>query len=225
VKTKATTATNNGTANRITSKVENLVIPAPNIQHAVVRLVGTAPLVINKFSHKSREKMMATQQAGSTARGKKAREARDFDADFLGAQHISEDGWLGVAAPAFRNAMISACRLVGFQMTKAKLSVFVDADGIDADDGTPLVRIDGPPPEKHTATVRNQTGVCDVRVRPMWRKWAVDLRVTWDADQFTLTDIVNLLDRAGQQVGVGEGRADSKSSAGVGWGMFRVERG
>ncbi len=219
------TTSKNGSVNRIAGKVESLVIPAPNIQHAVIRLVGFSPLVINKFSKRSEDKMKATQMAGSTARGKKVRESRDFEADFRGAQHVSEEGWNGIHASAFRNAMISACRLVGFAMTKAKLSVFVDADGIDAEDGVPLVRIDAPPPEMHTGTVRNATGVCDIRARPMWRKWAVDLRVTWDADQFTLADVVNLLDRAGQQVGVGEGRPDSKSSAGVGWGMFRVERG
>ena len=43
-----------------------------------------------------------------------------------------------------------------------------------------------------------------------------------DADQFSLTDITNLLSRVGAQVGIGEGRPDSKSSAGMGWGMFRL---
>lgn len=207
------------------AKVEQpITISEPNLQTAVIRVMGQSPLVQNKFSAKAKQKMMATQAAGSTAKSKKAKEARDFDADFKAAQHISEDGWIGLPAPAFRAALISACRLVGFQMTKAKLSVFVLADGLDADDGTPLVKLDAGEPEIHEAMVRNATGVADIRVRPMWREWAADVRVRWDADQFTLQDVVNLMDRAGQQVGIGEGRPDSKSSTGMGWGTFRVAR-
>ena len=200
-------------------------IKAPNILTAVIRIIGTAPLVQNKFSAKARAKMMETQAAGSTAKSKKTRVARDFDADFQAAMHISEDGWVGLPAPAFRAAMISACRLVGFQMTKAKLSVFVKADGLDADDGTPLIRLIAGEPERHDGMVRNATGVADIRVRPMWREWSADVPVQFDGDQFTMDDVVNLLDRAGQQVGIGEGRPDSKSSCGMGWGTFEVQRG
>jgi hypothetical protein len=46
--------------------------------------------------------------------------------------------------------------------------------------------------------------------------------VVYDADQFTLEDVSNLLARAGMQVGIGEGRPDSKMSAGMGWGTFRI---
>jgi hypothetical protein len=34
---------------------------------------------------------------------------------------------------------------------------------------------------------------------------------------------VNLFNRVGQQVGVGEGRPDSRNSAGMGMGLFNVE--
>jgi len=70
--------------------------------------------------------------------------------------------------------------------------------------------------------VRNATGVADIRVRPMWREWGAHVRVKYDADQFTLTDVTNLMARVGMQVGIGEGRPDSKSSAGLGWGTFEL---
>lgn len=207
-----------------TQIAQALTIKEPNIQHAIIRIEGMSPLVQNKFSAKAKMKMMETMAAGSTARGKKVREARDYDEDFLQAQHISEDGWNGIPAPAFRSAMISACRLVGFQMTKAKLSIFVQHDGIDREDGTPLVKLIAGEPERHEALVRMQMTSTDIRIRPMWRKWGADVMVSWDADQFTLADVVNLMDRAGQQVGIGEGRPDSKTSTGMGWGQFRVVR-
>jgi hypothetical protein len=39
---------------------------------------------------------------------------------------------------------------------------------------------------------------------------------------FSLDDISNLLMRVGLQVGLGEGRPDSKKSAGMGWGTFEI---
>jgi hypothetical protein len=72
------------------------------------------------------------------------------------------------------------------------------------------------------SVVRNETGVPDVRWRPYWDEWEASVRVKYDADQFTATDVVNLMMRVGQQVGIGEGRPDSKDSAGQGWGTFEV---
>lgn len=205
--------------------IEPVAIKAPNIQTAEIDIEGVTPLVQNKFSAKAKAKMMDTMAAGTTAKSKKTRDARDYDDDFLQAQHISEEGWNGLPAPAFRSAMISACRLVGFQMTKAKLSLFVMHDGIDAEDGTPLVKLKAEAPERHEALVRMNFTSTDIRIRPMWRKWGATVRVQWDADQFTFADVVNLMDRAGLQVGIGEGRPDSKTSTGMGWGQFRVVRG
>jgi hypothetical protein len=41
-------------------------------------------------------------------------------------------------------------------------------------------------------------------------------------DQFTPEDVANLMARVGMQVGIGEGRPDSKNSAGMGWGLFKI---
>lgn len=199
-----------------------VVIEPPKFEIAKIKIVGVSPYVQNKFSRKAREKMEETQRAGEQARKRRKREAKDFEAVYREAMHISKQGWYGIPAPAFRNAMISACRIVGFKMTIAKLSVFVEADGIDADDGTPLVRIMGEP-RAHEAMVRNATGVADIRWRPMWEEWSAVVRARWDSAQFSASDVVNLLARAGMQVGVGEGRPDSKDSNGQGWGLFEVE--
>lgn len=201
---------------------EVVEIAPANLQEIVVEIEGTAPYVQAKFSQKAKTMMREKMMAGSTAKATKKREARNFDADFVGAQHISEEGWNGIPAPAFRCAMIDACRTVSVQMTRAKMSVFVIQDGIDADDGTPLVKILADAPEKHEAAVRNASGVADLRVRPMWRRWRAKVRLRFDADMMTASTVVNLLDRAGLQVGIGEGRPFSKESNGQGWGTFRV---
>lgn len=198
-----------------------VTISPPKIERLAIKIVGNAPYVQNKFSQKARDVIRATQERGS-AKGPSKREPKDFQAAYEQALHVSEEGWYGIPAASFRAAMISACRIVGFKMTLAKLSVFVFADGLDADEGTPLVRIYGEP-EINESMVRVGMGAADIRWRPMWRKWHAIVRVSYDADQFKTDDVVNLLMRAGMQVGIGEGRPDSKSSAGMGWGTFDVE--
>ena len=199
-----------------------LTIKAPNFQTITLDIEGTAPLLQNKFSKKAVETIMGKQQQGSTARTKKDRAARDYEQDFLEAQYLSEEGWNGIPASSFRSAAIRACKLVGYNMTDAKMSIFVQAEGYDPD-GTPLVRIIGGKPEMHTAYVRLQGTTTDIRVRPMFKKWGCKLHVTFDGDQFTAQDVVNLFNRAGLQVGVGEGRPFSKTSDGLGLGTFKVK--
>jgi hypothetical protein len=203
---------------------QTVQIAAPKLRTAEFKLIGVTPFVQLRFSQKSMNAMMDKMKAGSQSKGKKVREARDFNDDFIQAQHISTEGWNGVPAGAFRAGMISACRLVGFKMTLAKLSVFIEADGFDKVDGVPLVKIEGTP-EPNTMAVRNATGVADIRCRPMWKEWSIKLRVKYDEDQFSLQDVSNLLSRVGQQVGIGEGRNDSRMSAGLGWGCFKLDEG
>lgn len=197
----------------------SLAISPPRFETALFNIVGTSPYVQARFSEKAKNAMKAKMMAGSKAKKGIKREPRDFDDDYEGAKHLMTNGEYGIPASSFRSAAISACRVVGFKMTVAKLSVFVEADGFDRKDGTPLVRIFGEP-ERCEMMVRNATGVADIRIRPMWRKWSCDLRISYDLDQFNVDDVSNLLMRVGMQVGIGEGRPDSKSSNGLGFGLF-----
>jgi len=230
--TKIAKAESNGHVNRVSDALQEIVgeqsvrVTAPNFKTAEFTIVGTAPYVQLKFGEKARNQMRAKQAAGPTAKKGGKREAKNFEALFIAAQHISADGWNGIPASAFRHAMVEACTLVDFHKTKAKKAVFVDADGYDKDDAMPLVRIHGCAPRHVEHTMPNANGNADIRVRAMFDEgWTATLRVTFDADLFTLTDITNLLMRAGMQVGVGEGRPGSKNSIGMGWGTFVIQGG
>jgi hypothetical protein len=203
-------------------KEQQIVISAPEFNVVELIAVGTAPLVIERFSKKA--ELMAKMAEGQQAKSKKVRTARDYDRDAEEARYRHKDGWEGMNAAAFRAGMISACRLVGFKMTLAKLSVFIEADGFDDKDGLPIVRIFGDS-QTFTAHTRNATGVVDVRARPQYREWACKLRIKFDATQFSATDVINLMSRVGLQVGIGAGRPDSKASAGCGWGTFAIVGG
>lgn len=206
-----------------TKQTGPITITAPDIRTFQIPIKGVSPLIINKFSAKARAVMMATQEAGSVAKSKKTREPKDFDAIGQSARHVSAEGWDGIHAAAFRNAAISACRAAGFVMTKAKLAIFIEPDGFDADDKTPLVKITEGVPEIIVSPCRNQTGVIDLRPRPTYFPWAAVLTVSHDADILSQTDVANLIMRVGCQVGIGEGRPDSKQSAGQGNGLFRID--
>lgn len=204
---------------------EAINIKPANIKSAFVWIKGNAPLVVHKFSHKAKMQIMQKQSEGSTAKSKKVREAKDFDALFNDARHISFEGWDGIPASAFRCACIDACRLVGFKMTMARMSIFFDADGFDRDEGTGLVKIIGPAPRRLDSMVRIGSGLqktVDVAVRAQWLEWGAKLSFKYDADQFTASDVVNLINRAGMQCGVCEGRPNSSASNGMGWGTFEI---
>lgn len=218
----------NGQLHEQPTRGQQVLISPPRFQTLEVTIIGTAPYCQNRMSVKTRVMMEEKQKEGQQAKKKTAKTAKDFDALFREAQYQlppDEDGnTAGMPAASFRAAMISACRIVGFKMTHAKMAVFVEADGYDVHDGTPLIRLYSEnPPVMRTHTVRNATGVVDVRARPFWDEWKALVRIKFDADLFSASDVVNLLARAGIQVGIGEGRPDSKESAGMGWGVFRIQ--
>jgi len=172
---------------------------------------------------KVKAQMKEKMEIGKASGAKKNRDPKSTDDTFHEARYVSKAGWDGFHAGAIRNALISACRLVGFKMTLAKMSLFVVADGADKDEPQiPLIRIIGKP-VKQEDMARVETGQPYVTVRAAYHDWSAKLRIRWDADQFTATDVSNLLMRVGQQVGIGEGRPDSKNSAGMGWGTFDLQ--
>lgn len=205
------------------AKAETVSIKPPNFGIVAFQARGLSPLVIHRFSAKTKEQMKLKMETGKAAGSKKNREAKSTDALYEEARYRSAEGWDGFHAGAVRAALISACRLVGFRMTLAKLSVFVEADGVDAlEPQIPLIRIYGPP-VKQEDMARVETGQPYVTVRAAYHNWSATIRIRFDADQFTLYDISNLMARVGMQVGIGEGRPDSKNSAGMGWGLFTIE--
>lgn len=203
-----------------------VVVKAPNFQRAEFKIVGISPYVQNRFSAKAQQIMRDKQEMGSQqAKAKKGiRDPKDFRECFEAATHKMAGGGYGIPAGGWRNVLIEACRTVGYTMTQAKCSIFVEEDGLDEEDGTPLVLLHGERQySEMPVRLRDAKRTADIRPRPLWQSgWTTTLRVMWDADQFTLSDVANLIARAGVQVGIGEGRPLSPTSNGMGWGMFRL---
>lgn len=199
-----------------------VTIKPPRFGIALFHVRGLAPLVIHRFSAKVKQQMKDKMETGKPSASKRTREPQLTDDLYEAARYRHADGWDGFNASSIRKAMISACRLVSFKMTLAKLSIFVEADGQDASEPQiPLIRIQGDP-IKQEDMARVETGQPYITVRPAYHEWAADIRIRFDMDQFTHQDVANLMSRVGLQVGIGEGRPDSKNSAGMGWGLFEI---
>ncbi|HUP07687.1 MAG TPA: hypothetical protein VMU47_11080, partial [Caldimonas sp.] len=109
------------------AKIEAITITPPNFQTIKLAVKGSAPLLQLRFGAKA--ELLAKHQEGGPARSKRNRVAKDLPALFKNALHVSTEGWYGIPCAAFRNAAISACRVVGYKMTLAKMAIFVEADG------------------------------------------------------------------------------------------------
>lgn len=220
----------NGHVNRIAGvepAKREVVIAPPNYQTAVFTIRGTSPYVQEAFGDKQRKQIMATQAAGDAAKKKgKKREPRNFDADYKSAMHVSTDGWHGIPASAFRSAMIATIRTTtGITMAFMKQAAFVIADGYDAADSVPLVRITKGKPHRFDQPLKNSNGSVDIRVRPMFDPgWEAVVQVKFDADVLSLEDVASMLSKAGVSVGIGAGRWASKMCGGLGWGCFEITK-
>jgi hypothetical protein len=212
-------------AKKAKSDVTTVSITPANLKVVPLKIVGTAPYVQNKFSSKAKQEMMDKQSAGGTAKKGSKKAPKDFDqccedAKYATTGKNNPNGY--IPATAIKAAMVAACRLVDFQMTSAKQCVYVHADAYDKDELIPLINITKGKPRRFDQAVRIP-GTADIRSRPMWDAgWEATVRIEYDADRFTLNDVVNLLSRAGQQVGIGEGRQASRQCVGLGWGTFKV---
>lgn len=204
------------------SKATKIEITAPNFSIVPVRIEGSAPLLISKFSEKSKQQIADSQTNENKTRAKRA--PKDYKAEMNAARYLSAEGWDGLPCRAIRAAMIAACRTVSnLTMTAAKGAFFIVPQGRDHTEDAPLVKINGKVMHD-TRPARNSNGGTDMRNRPRYDNWWCEFEIQFDADMLSAQDIVNLLARAGMQVGLCELRPQSKMSTGGEYGLFLVKQ-
>lgn len=206
-----------------TPKQVKLVVSAPNFQTYTFSCKGLTPYMQNAWSAKAIKQMLDAMARGDGEGDVKVkRPPKDFAAAYKGAFHRSTDGWVGIPCSAIRAALIAACRAANLHMTQMKQAIVdVEPDGFDAITGQGLIRlIAKKQPECNQLPVRLKNGGTDIHPRPLWRNWAFEVRITVDEDMVNRVNLVNLLVRAGRQVGIGEGRPMSPKSHGLGFGVF-----
>lgn len=181
-------------------------------------IVGTAPLIVNRWSEKARNMMLEKQQTSA----RKKHEAKDPVALFEASKYKLVDGREGFPAVAFKAAIVHAARLFeGVTQVGVKQSVVVVGDGRD-ERGDDLVALRYGSVEMREDTPRNASGVADLRYRAMYIDWAATLKVKTIAGQLDIESLFALVDAAGNG-GVGEWRPTSPKSATGSFGTFEVK--
>ena len=216
--TKAADSKTNG---KVQDKVE--ISTTPTIQIASIQaetlripIVGTAPLIVHRFSEKAKRAMLDAMQGR-----KPPKQPKDPQADYEGAFYRFKDPDTGYGFPviAFKAAIVEASRFYDKSVSKVLLRQVVFVSGEMGVDGVPLVRITGEPRMREDV-VRVGMGGTDLRYRPEFLEWKTWLTLTYVKSCLDRGSVLSLLDAAGMGVGIGEWRPERQGAHGT----FRIDQ-
>ncbi len=161
---------------------------------------GMSPLIQHAWSEKALRQIREKHAGKKT----KEREPRNPEQEALAATYFTEDGQYGIPAMAFKSSLISAAHKdIGLEKTMLRKALFLhcqDPNGVlPMECSDPIIRED---------CVRVGAGSADLRYRPEFREWSVEVTVTFDAELLRAEDIINLVNRAGFGCGIGEWRPE-----------------
>ena len=199
------------------------------IKKVTVRIVGDTPLIMHAWSEKAKRMMLEAQMG--VVKGKK-KEAKNPADDFIRSMYwltpMPEDGTMesfeeaiangarfGFPVTAFKQAAISATYRMGWAKDKMSMrgAFFIDSD----ENG--MIEIHSDTPEMREDMVKVGMGTADIRYRGEFKNWYADLTISYNANgQYSLENIVNIINAGGYVCGVGEWRPERDGQN----GMFHV---
>lgn len=214
----------------VTKKTEVIEIRPIEIKKVTVRVVGDTPLIMHAWSEKAKRMMLEAQMG--IAKGKK-KEAKNPADDFIRSMYwltpMPEDGTMesfeeaiangarfGFPVTAFKQAAISAAYRMGWAKDKMSMR---GAFYIDSDENG-MIEIHSDTPEMREDMVKVGTGTADIRYRGEFKNWYADLTISYNANgQYSLENVVNIINAGGYVCGVGEWRPERDGQN----GMFHVQ--
>ena len=211
-----------------------VIVLEPNIIQIDVRIKGTTPLLVHNWDKKALIQMLG----GHFGAPKLPKSERQPEQEAESSRYVYMHGkteYDGMPAGAFKSAIVGAGRFVdGIPMTMAKRMVFIHADGtskplefrIGSRDlrfsGKPVVRIYGDW-EMDTSMIRVDNGSPDVRFRARYDEWSAVLRVEFNSNILSTSQVVSLINLAGIHEGVGEMRPSAPVNATGEYGRWTVD--
>lgn len=209
----ATASRNGKTAPPVEDSEQTITIAPLKIHRIPVTIRGTQPLITNKFSNEAERKLEESQ---SGERIKAPKQARLPEAEFKGARYLIEDhddvakDVCGFPAAGIKKAMVNA----GGRVSDAKMTWLRAILNVEADSNG-LVRIISPEPPMMRTDHVVQMGRGNLRYRPQFWPWSMNLNITYNADHVRAQDIVNLLQQAGFSIGIGDWRPEKSGTFGT----------
>lgn len=209
--------------------IETIEIKPIEIKKTTIRIVGDTPLIMHAWSEKAKREILDKQMKKTKS---SAREAKNPVEDFIRSMYwltpmpeeMSQEGFyeaiekgarFGFPVTGFKQAAISAAYRMGWAKDKVSMrgAFFIDGDEnqmLEIHSDTPVIRED---------MVKVGMGTADIRFRGEFRNWYADLTISYNANgQYTLEQIVNIINAGGYVCGVGEWRPERDGQ----YGMFHV---
>ena len=208
---------------------EIIEIKPIQIKKATIHLAGDTPLIMHAWSEKAKREMLEKQMKVTKTKG---REAKNPVEDFIRSMYwltpmpkemtmdayydaINLGARFGFPITAFKQAAISAAYRMGW--TKDKMSMR-GAFFIDGDENQ-MVEIKSDVPVMREDMVKVGMGTADIRYRGEFRNWSADLTISFNENgQYSLEQIINIINAGGYVCGVGEWRPERDGQ----YGMFHV---
>lgn len=209
--------------------IETIEIKPIEIKKTTIRIVGDTPLIMHAWSEKAKREILDKQMKKTKS---SAREAKNPVEDFIRSMYwltpmpeeMSQEGFeeaiekgarFGFPVTGFKQAAISAAYRMGWAKDKVSMrgAFFIDGDEnqmLEIHSDTPVIRED---------MVKVGMGTADIRFRGEFRNWYADLTISYNANgQYTLEQIVNIINAGGYVCVVGEWRPERDGQ----YGMFHV---
>ena len=216
----------------IKKTTEVLEIRPIEIQKVNLRIVGDTPLIMHAWSEKAKRMMLEAQMG--LAKGKK-KEPKNPVEDFIRSMYwltdmpeemteeafseaISNGARFGFPVTAFKQAAISAAYRMGWAKDKVSLrgAFFIDSD----ENG--MIEIHSDTPKMREDMVKVGMGTADIRYRGEFANWYADMTISYNMNgNYSLENIMNIINAGGYICGVGEWRPEKDGQ----YGMFHVANG
>lgn len=182
-----------------------------DLVNILVKIEGTTPLICHAWSEKARRQML-DKMMGKASKGKAK---KDPAADYEAAYYRLPDGSPAFPLLAFKAAAVTAVTSLSKEFTKilARQAFHLIPDRIGGD-LTPIFFPDDCPPRMREDMVRIGMGTTDIRYRPEFPRWGVQLAMQFNQRAITQEQVINLINLGGFAVGVGEHRPECDGNNG-----------
>jgi len=208
---------------------EIIEIKPIQIKKATIHIEGDTPLIVHAWSEKAKREMLEKQMKVTKT---KAKTAKNPVEDFIRSMYwltpmpeemteaafdeaINNGAKFGFPVTGFKQAAISAAYRMGWAKDKASLrgAFFIDCDE------NQMIEIKGDAPIMREDMVKLLGTTADIRYRGEFRNWSADMTISFNENgQYTLEQIINIINAGGYVCGVGEWRPERDGQ----YGMFHV---
>ena len=205
-----------------------------------ITIIGTTPLIVHAWSHKVMEEMLDKQRG--KAKGGAKHDIKIPVNDFMESLYWltdkpplgnndkeAEENWIsavesgakfGFPVTGIKQSIASGAYRAG--ITKDKVSIFgaFYLEGSTECSTTDIAEVVADAPVMRQDMVRVGNGAADIRFRPEFERWEIPVMLKYNAKgQYSLEQLLNLINYGGFSVGIGEWRPEKKGQ----FGMYQLK--